>query len=226
MKSPELIYCADGNKRFADIAIETGFTYGAQIPNTIYRKIEFADQDWKKPRRAAYMDALKKHRPRIATVLDLEHLEQIDEVLSWAEDAAQYVQTVIIIPKVFDAITKLPRTIAGADIRLGYSVPTKFAGTDVPIWEFSGWPVHLLGGSPQRQYELAQYLDVRSIDGNMAKKIAFRWSGVWVNGTARYAKNRYWPALWEYTGERNIKDAPYRAFALSCRNIMEFWKNA
>ena len=28
------------------------------------------------------------------------------------------------------------------------AVPTRFGITSVPSWEFDGWPVHLLGGSP------------------------------------------------------------------------------
>jgi hypothetical protein len=164
----ELIYCADGNRRFAQIAIDHGYLYGAQLPKTVYFPPFFADQCWKKPNRAAYMAALAQHRPHMASVLDLERADQLDEVLSWAEEAAQYVQCVMLIPKVFGIIPRLPRRIGGADVRLGYSVPTKFGGTELPVWEFAGWPVHLLGGSPNAQMELAHYMAVESADGNMA----------------------------------------------------------
>ena len=49
MAIPEIIYCADGNERFARIAIDAGFTFGAQLPNTVYYPPEFTDQNWKAP---------------------------------------------------------------------------------------------------------------------------------------------------------------------------------
>lgn len=144
----ELIYCAGGNIKFAQIALPAGFLYGARLPSTVYYPLHFADQDWRRPNRQQYMAALAEQRPHIASVLDLESADQLNEVLSWAEEAAQWVAVVVIIPKAFGAIQCLPRRIAGAEVRLGYSVPTSYGGTAVPIWEFEGWPVHLLGGSP------------------------------------------------------------------------------
>ena len=221
--TPILIYCAGGNRRFAGLAIAAGFHYGEQLPDTIYFPLYFADQDWRNPDRKRYMSALAKHRPEMATVLDWEQWEQRDEVLNWAEDAAQYVNQILIVPKVPGGIDTLPRRIGGKDVLLAYSVPTKFAGTSVPAWEFMGWPVHLLGGSPHKQIEISHYLNVVSVDGNMMQKVAIRWCGFWVPGTARGAKNRYWPKL-EEAGIRREHDAPYEAFRRSCKNIMAEWK--
>jgi GNAT superfamily N-acetyltransferase len=224
---PTLIYCADGNKRYAEIAIRYGFQYGAQLPKTVYFRPVFTDQNWRKPDRAKYMTALAEYRPRLATVLDLEREDQLPDVLAWATEAAQYVsEAVIIIPKVFSIIQQLPREIAGKQVRLGYSVPTKFAGTEVPVWEFGGWPVHLLGGSPHVQMSLVQYMDVRSADGNYATKMANQHCAYYAHGTARYAKNRYWPKLNENKLEWVDKDVPYFAFALSCINIRAGWGGA
>jgi hypothetical protein len=208
--SIEIIYCANGNRRFAQIAIEAGMTYGAQLPGTVYFRPEFADQDWKKPNRAAYMAALARHQPRMATVIDWERADQLPDVLSWAEEAAQYVETVIIIPKVLGGIPRLPRRIGGAAVRLGYSVPTAYGGTELPLWEFAGWPVHLLGGSPHRQLHVAHYLEVVSADGNYANRKATQFCEYW-NG-ARWLPVR--PVQ---------EDAPYEAFRRSCKNIMAAW---
>lgn len=225
MAAPTLIYCADGNGRMAQIAIRAGFMYGAQLPNTVYHPVYFADQDWKRPNRAAYMAALKLYQPIMATVLDLEREEQLPEVLGWAEEAAQYVEQVLIIPKVFSIIPCLPQRIGGADVVLAYSVPTKFSGTQVPVWEFVRRPVHLLGGSPQAQMYLTRYLNVVSCDGNYAHKMAVRYCQYWVPGTARYASNRWWPTLREANGGTKWGggDAPYEAFRRSCENIMAAW---
>jgi len=222
MPVPTLIYCAGGNKRFAQIAIEAGFRYGSQLPATVYHPVFFADQDWQNPNRAQYMAALEEHRPVLATVLDLEEATQLPEVLSWAEEAAQYVERVVIIPKAHGIIAELPRRIGGADIILGYSVATKYAGTGVAVWEFAGWPVHLLGGSPHKQMELCHYLGVTSVDGNMHNKMAIRFCAVYCANSAVH-KRGHWPMLQEMDEGRWEKDAPYEAFRRSCKNIRQAW---
>jgi hypothetical protein len=163
----------------------------------------------------------------MASVLDWERQEQLPEVLGWAEDAAQYVEVVMLIPKVQGGIDQLPCTVGGKSVRLGYSVPTKFGGTELPIWEFAGWPVHLLGGSPHKQMELTQYMDVRSADGNLAMKMATRYCEFWTPGNAMYSSNRWWPTLREANDGVMLTDfdLPYEAFRRSCENIIAAWKS-
>lgn len=212
-----LIYCAARQARFAAIAMEHGYHYGAQLPGYTYHAPYFVDQDWKQPDRDRYMASLAEHRPALATVLDLERDEQLGEVLSWAEDAARYVsEAVIVIPKAHGIIARLPRRIGGREVRLGYSVPTRYAGTEVMVQEFSGWPVHLLGGRPDKQMELAHYLDVKSADGNYAQMKANRFAEFWISG-------RTWKSLRDI-GRGGEADAPYAAFALSCENIRAAWE--
>lgn len=161
------------------------------------------------------MQALAQHRPHIASVLDWERDDQLPEVLAWAEDAAQYVEVVMLIPKVQGGVSQLPRTIGGKPVRLGYSVPTSFGGTMLGLWEFCGWPVHLLGGSPQAQMQVARYLDVQSADGNAAQKAAVSWNMVWQRGA--------WQRLCNVVS-RVEQDAPYVAFEISCHNIIKAWQ--
>lgn len=233
MTVPVLIYCAGGNKRFYEIATVAGFEYGARLPDTVYGRLYFADQDFHDPNRETYMAALARHRPVMASVLDLEREEQLDDVLDWAEEAAQYIEHVMLIPKAPGIINKLPRHINGAGVILGYSVPTQYGGTDVPIWEFAGWPIHLLGGSPHKQMELWRYFtviaQVVSVDGNYINKMATRYCQFWTPGDAQYANNRWWPMLKEADGKlwgdgSKKTDAPYEAFRRSCENIMKAWK--
>lgn len=223
----EIVYCGGGNRRFAEIAIAAGFRHGSQLPETVYFPLWFADQDWRNPDRAAYMAALAQHRPVMASVLDWEREEQLPEVLGWAEEAAQYVDRVMLIPKCIGGIPRLPRRINGADVVLGYSVPTQFGGTDLPLWEFGGWPVHLLGGSPQRQIQTWAHLrgvaDVVSADGNMAQKMATRHCQFWVPGTAYGCRNRWWPTLAEADGARWPMDGPEEAWRRSCDAIHAEW---
>lgn len=215
--APTLIYCADGNPRFAEIAIECGFRYGAQLPKTIYHPPYFADQNWRKPDRIAYMKTLAQFRPALATVLDWEHDAQFADVLSWAEEAAQYVETVIIIPKVINGIKRIPRNINGKPVRLGYSASSTFSGTSVPIFDFRGWGVHCLGGSPKTQMQVARYVDVQSCDGNYLQRVARQWGKFFISpGKYGYLRD---------IGRANEPDGMYKAFRLSCQNVREAWRN-
>jgi hypothetical protein len=228
MEIPTLIYCAAGNKAFAQIAIDAGFLYGAQLPNTIYHHPYFVDQDWRNPNRERYINALKIYKPHMASVLDWEHMDQLDEVLGWAEDAAPYVDTVLVVPKVHCGGKLLPRTIGGKIVRLGYSVPTRHGGTDLFISEFSGWNIHLLGGSPRKQMELTRYMDVRSVDGNMHQLMATKYNAFFTVDRIQGARNHPWPTLREANGKMwgdgtKKADAPYEAFRRSCQNIMAAW---
>lgn len=247
---PELIYCADGNQRFASIANEAGFTYGARMPATVYFSPEFIDQDWKKGRckdhgelvapdcelcalkrgdlKPVYMERLAEHRPTQATVLDWEWGTQLPEVLGWAEDAAAHVEVVIIIPKVVGGVDLLPRTVGGKKIHLGYSVATSYGATAVSPKECKGWPVHLLGGSPQEQkwLWLRSGMKVVSVDGNMHLKMATNHNAFF--DPLRTTRRGYWPSLVDYDGRKwgdgsKGANAPYEAFARSCRNIWAYW---
>lgn len=213
----ELIYCAARNRRYAEIAIQAGYTYGAQLPaHRLYFRPEFVDQNWRKPDLEAYMDCIAEHRPRLATVLDLEQPEQFDVVMGWADLVTQYVtEAVIIIPKYSGAIARLPKQINGREVRLGFSVPTSHGGTDVPEMEFMGWPIHALGGSPKRQMERARYLDVRSADGNYVHlKIK----------VGQFFDGERWRQLRECGYDATGADVPRLVMELSLPNIKRAWE--
>lgn len=225
METPTLIYCGGGNARYAQIAIEAGFRYGAQVPCTVYGDLWFCDQDWKKPNRTAYMAALARYRPHMASVLDWEREEQFREVMDWAEEAAQYAERVMIIPKIRGSIPRIPATVGSKPIVVGFSVPTRHGATPCGLWEFYGRPVHLLGGSPHRQMYCYAFLrcnsDVVSADGNMHMKMANQFCAFW---TLRKTRSGHWTRCLSSDGQKWGKDAPYEAFRRSCLNIMDAWK--
>jgi hypothetical protein len=207
---PTLIYCAARQKRFASLAMEAGFLYGARLPDKVYFAPHFIDQDYEHPDRDGYMAALAEHRPALATVLDLEYDDQLTEVLGWAEEAAQHVsEAVIIVPKAHGIIARLPRRIGGREVRLGYSLPTDYGATQVMIQEFSGWPVHALGGSPRAQLMLARYVDVHSADGNYCHHLA-RFGEIWTVTGRDYSL-------------KGIPGSLYPAFLQSHKNIRAAW---
>jgi len=217
----DLIYCAGGGKRFAEIAINAGFLYGSRLPSTVYFSPYFVDQDWKKAAKnyaryyARYFEALEKHKPHIATVLDFEHHWQRPVVLQWAEEAAKHAEIVVIIPKVQGTVHEIPRIIGGKPVRLGYSVPSTYGGTALPYSDFIGWPIHLLGGSPQKQLRLRKFMDVKSADCNTHMLMA-NYNKVFVGGK--------WVRL-DSLCQHVDQDSNYRSFELSCKNIKSAWNS-
>lgn len=244
--TPTLIYCCGKNRAFPPIAAAAGFRLGAQVPCTTYNDLYFADQDFKRPDRAGYMAALEKHRPHMATVLDWERPEQLAEVLEWAEDAAAYVEQVLIVPKVVGLLEKLPHIIGGKRVVLAYSIPTRYGGTPVPLWEFAGRPLHLLGGSPQtqiayycmithtsppawlggrakrwleRHWMFGGHAKVYSVDGNMHQQQAHACR-FW---TTERRRKGHWVQLQDVGDGDWSRDANSEAFRRSCQNIKDAW---
>lgn len=170
------------------------------------------------------MAAVEQYKPLLATVLDLEYEHQLGEVLSWGEQAAEYVtEAVIIIPKVIGITRKLPRSIGGKEVRLGYSASSTFSSTPVGLDEFKGWPIHCLGGSVRTQLNLTRTHDVQSADGNYIQNLARKYNQFYSPG--RGVKNRNWPMLREIG--INVKtDAIYLAFELTCIAVPMIFRGA
>lgn len=144
---------------------------------------------------------------------DVLDVATLPETLRYAAGLAAYAERVIVVPKAVGVMPQLPRE---PWLVVGYSVPTRYGGSDAQMAELAGWPVHLLGGSPGRQLALAPYLHVVSADGNAATRAA-QW-GIffdghrWVSRTAAAQVVPPGPNL------------PYRAFELSCRNTVAAWR--
>lgn len=221
----DLIYCDFRNKELSQIAIDAGFKLGVQLPNgwracNAGLPVYFADQDWKNPDRTVYMGHVARLRPHVATVIDWEREEQFAEVMDWAEEVTQYAERVIIIPKVAGQLHRIPERINGKEVVLGYSVPTKFGGTPVPIWEFEQRPVHLLGGRPNKQMQLTYYMNVVSVDGNMIGKMATMYTAYWVPEWQKVNGEHGFIVLeQEITESRRTT-----AFTRSCKNVWDAWQ--
>jgi hypothetical protein len=115
---------------------------------------------------------------------------------------------------------------------LGYSVPTSYGGTEIPIKKFQGRKVHLLGGSPNSQ--IACWSDIPdsvvSLDNNYLFKTAYKGQAWLLNGETI--------KLGELNTAKNIKkgipskeigfdDALYTSMiclAISLTNFSTFWR--
>lgn len=219
----KLVFCADGNLDHARAALSAGWLYGVRLPARGMLRdapLFMADVDWRRPDRCRYVSLVAAHRPALAVALDWERPEQLPEVLSWAEELAPLVrEAVIVVPKVPGGVPDLPQQIGGKEVRIGYSIPTSHGGSPLGLWEFAGRPVHLLGGSPHRQMEVYSYLrgiaDVRSLDGNMAKKMATSRCLYW---TARRTRHGHWQPLAGFDGDGTLE-----ALRRTLTNVREAW---
>lgn len=211
---PHLIYCAAWGRRFARIAVEAGLEYGCRSDQTPREApVVFVDLNWRQPNLERHLAFCREHRPRLAVVPDLVERAALPATLRYAEQLAQYATQVIIVPKIPGVLEALPHE---PWVVLGYSVPTKYGGADsVFLWEWSGWPVHLLGGSPMAQRMAANYCQVVSLDGNATQGAAQR--GVYYD-----ARKNQW-----ITRDPAIPQGPdlcYRAFARSCQELVTYWR--
>jgi hypothetical protein len=216
---PNLIYCDGKNVKFAAIAVEEGYNYGARLPSysLLPRRLFFADMDWKDPNETIYLSQVHRLKPTIATVIDIETEATFNTALRWADDISTTVDKVIFIPKI-DVLARLPKQINGKEVLLGYSVPTSYGKTELDISTFMDYRIHLLGGSPHGQMRLfLKYPDnIFSVDGNYHTKMVTEHRRIWTPGSNKEDPNRFWQR-----DSINDKEALFRA---SCVNIKEGWR--
>lgn len=168
------------------MAAYVGIGYGVQsgnlhlCPLTDNKKhrVMFVDNEFKKYDHTKHLNTVKQLTPKYATVRDIMTKDQCDkdgieyfsfeQIMEMAEEVEQYSENVIVIPKAIEYIDKIPDRYI-----LGYSVPTKYAGTPFDISYMSGRKIHILGGSWKKQLELIYRMpnDIVSIDNNHLSKI-------------------------------------------------------
>lgn len=209
----DLIFCAGGNPRLMDSAISIGWLPGARSDHWSHVPIRFVDIDYKRPQWEKHLARVMKEQPKYATVPDLREdcfdAADIARAIRQAEELANWCEIPLIVPKLSGQIALIPEQIA-----LGYSVPSTYGGAKYPAWELAGRRIHLLGGSPKKQYEAASYLagiaTVMSADGNYATLMAKRYMEFWTGKTWQH-----WPH-WN-------RDEYYACCEASLRNIYRMW---
>lgn len=218
---PTLIYCQGDNARAAEVARSCGWERGIRSDTYVQdacRPLYLLDIDWKRPDWARHLRVARAERPALAAAQDVERADQLVGALAQAEELAEWCGAVMVIPKAFEVADRIPGHVGGKPVILGYSVPTRYGGTSVPLWEFGRRPVHLLGGSPRAQRALCSYLNVQSADGNMTWKLAQR--GLVYNRRGVASGN----SLVTLDGCQWDGDMPYEALRRSLLNLREFWR--
>lgn len=150
------------------IAVAHGWLPGARYTNLRdvrrWNDLGFLDIDWKNYDFERHLDVTAERRPLVTVARDLEDRRDLRRVVDQAYRLLEFAKHVIIVPK--DPL--LERRLCScipADFLLGYSVPTRYGGTQLSPRAFRR-PVHLLGGRPDIQRVLANSMPVFSIDTN------------------------------------------------------------
>jgi hypothetical protein len=216
-----LTWCQSGAPRVARTAVSAGWWYGFRSDGMHYAgelgPVELLDIDYQKPNWSRHVDVAARVLPVMAVVTDTMESDQIDRTLRQASEIAPYCQRIIIVPKADGIIKHLPREIGGKQVVLGYSVPTRYGATPLPVWAFATWPVHLLGGGHKAQVRLMSGMDVISADGNAAWAAARR--GI-VQGL--YDSNK---TVKELDGKRWEGNGQLEALRRSLVNMRAFWND-
>lgn len=174
-------------------------------------KLDFVDNDFHHPNFERHLSVVKQVKPKYATAPDLFTPERLPEVLEQASILAKYAENVIVIPKCSGVIGLIPKEYV-----IGISVPSKYGDSgSLHYIEVYGRNVHLLGGSPHKQYRLWRDfpgMNVVSIDGNAYMKSA--------------TFGDFWDA--DRCGwNRSLRGKGYRRedlIKMSIDNIVRFWR--
>jgi hypothetical protein len=129
-----------------------------------FRGVGFLDIHWKKYDFARHLRATQEAQPLITVARDIESIWETEAILREAEALAKYSSHVVLVPKDLKLATKLD-SLLPREYLLGFSVPTRYGGTRISPSRFRR-PVHLLGGRPDVQRELAMQMPVVSLDCN------------------------------------------------------------
>jgi len=150
------------------IATSHGWLPGARYTNLrdvrTFNQLGFLDIDWKKYDFTRHLAAAEQTRPLLTVARDIEDKKDLKKILDQAYRLLEYSKEVIIVPKDILLESKLDKSIP-TEFILGFSVPTRYGGTRLSPKAFKR-PVHLLGGRPDVQRRLAQFMPVTSFDTN------------------------------------------------------------
>lgn len=181
------------SQKVLNISARHGWLPGAKYTNLRnirgidFENFGFIDIDWKNYNFEKHLTAVKEKKPFLTIARDVEDISELNIILKQAEILKRYSLHVAIVPKDVRMNKKLGQLIPKEFI-LGYSVPTKYGGTKVSIDSFDR-KVHLLGGRPDTQRQLANNMDVFSLDCNRFTLDAS--FGYYFNGDKFIKSNEY-----------------------------------
>jgi len=170
------------------MAVRSGWSYGVRSQLEVacssahtwedHRPI-FVDNHYVDYQHEEHLAAVEFWKPRYCTVRDAMTPEQcevagiayypLEQILEWGDQLLEAgAENVMVIPK-YQCLDEIPERFM-----LGYSVPSSYGATPLPIARFAGRKTHLLGGSIQMQLRYWRELqdDVVSLDNNQILRLA------------------------------------------------------
>lgn len=124
-----------------------------------------------------HMEIVKREKPKYAVAPDVEGEYTLEDVIDIGDELLESAEHVIIIPK------ECPPGDIPECFRIGYPNQPNW-GSNGNWWKSSyptDRPVHVLGGSPESQFEVADYLTVGSVDGANVAAYA-QYGRIWTPG--------------------------------------------
>lgn len=165
------ISCKGGSRVNEQICREVYATYGTRHDHRPYIQPYFVDINWEKYDWLEYLIKVRSWKPVFAMVpdfTDISHRSFLYQAIRDLRDAG--VLHIGVCPKFDGAIQYIPSWC-----RVCVSIPTRYAGFLPDSEELKGRKIHLLGGSPAKQFlYLTQNpdLNVVSVDANAHTKAA------------------------------------------------------
>lgn len=157
------------SRRVLALAERHGWRPGARYTNLRdvrhVDRLGFLDIHWQNYSFDLHAKAAATTNPCLTVARDIERVDELNRILDQASALAEHADRVVIVPKAPELAEGLTEHIPEQFI-LGYSVPTRYGGTEIPLGAFGRRPVHLLGGRPDVQRKLADRLNVVSLDTN------------------------------------------------------------
>jgi hypothetical protein len=150
-------------------ARQLGWLPGARYTNLRdvrkFDRLGFLDIDWKDYNYRIHLQATKDTRPMLTVARDIIDASELGRILDEAFELSQWAEAVVIVPKDLRLEPILPHAIP-KNFLIGYSVPSGYGDTELPLTCFTTREVHLLGGHPARQRALGNWFRVVSLDCN------------------------------------------------------------
>jgi GNAT superfamily N-acetyltransferase len=136
---------------------------------------EFIDLHWNDPDRDTLLAKTIQHTPEYVIAGDYDG-DNYDTINDFADELRRYAENVIIVPHEPGEVDRVPEWAI-----VGYSTPTSYAGTDAPIWEYTGSDVHILGGTMPQIKTVVDHLknDIVSLDTNTMHRDATQFGEYW-----------------------------------------------
>ena len=140
------------------------YTNLRDVRSTKFKGRGFLDVDWRSYDFERHLAAAAATRPLMTVARDVVDITDLEAILREADKLRAFAAIVLVVPKDERMAGKLDKLIPD-EFLLAYSVPTAYGRTPIPASSFSR-PVHLLGGRPDVQRQLAEELTVFSLDCN------------------------------------------------------------